>query len=612
MKTSTRLRPVSAAVVLATAGGFLAASPASAATPCKTNHFTRTFYPNTTFSGTPKKTDCDNVMQQDWGTGAPASGLPTNNFGVRYSLVRDFGNGGPFTFTTAARDGVRVYLDGVRKINIWKNVSTTQKKTVNVTIPSGKHTLRIDYVNWTGAANVSFAYAPRTSAAVDKTKPRTPVGITATYNTTTTKSTVRWSSNVDMDLAGYRVYRRLKGTAAYTKIAQTTGTSYVDTPHATGQVFYYEARAYDKAGNESTGTADLPVVTADKTAPARVVPTVTMGTDQTRESYLLTWKAVPDAARYRVLRLILHSGVPRVWTEVARTTGTTHTDYVPALGANIAYRVEAYDTAGNTAPASADDEVYPSAFWHPRLNDLTISYQGNNTALLQWTQPLDTFAIRWSNYRLHRTLSTDRPSGEATDSPEHCFSLSYRQEAGRLSFRCTATVTPGVTNNFTVEPYHDATMRALPSALTSVTVPAAPAPATGFQGLLDGNLVNLSWNPAAPGAVDHYEIHDGFWYPATTPGTKDRFYSLNRFNVPGDASSLRWPLLASPTSGTSLLPSPQTVRRRLLSSRRVSLRSCPRPADGIEGRRGGPRNGLQVHFGGRGPCARPTIGWPNG
>ncbi|MFB7484491.1 PA14 domain-containing protein [Streptomyces anulatus] len=576
MKTSTRLRPVSAAVVLATAGGFLAASPASAATPCKTNHFTRTFYPNTTFSGTPKKTDCDNVMHQNWGTGAPASGLPTNNFGVRYSLVRDFGNGGPFTFTTAARDGVRVYLDGIRKINIWKNVSTTQKKTLNVTIPSGKHTLRIDYVNWTGAANVSFAYAPRTSAAVDKTKPRTPAGITATYNTTTTKSTVRWSSNVDMDLARYRVYRRLKGTAAYTKVAQTTGTSYVDTPRATGQIFYYEARAYDKAGNESTGTTDLPVATADKTAPARVIPTVTMGTDQTRESYLLTWKAVPDAARYRVLRLILHSGVPRVWTEVARTTGTTHTDYVPALGANVAYRVEAYDTAGNAAPASADDESYPNASWHPRLNDVTISYQGNNTALLQWTQPLDTFAIRWSNYRLHRTLSTDRPSREATDSPEHCLSLSYRQEAGRLSFRCTATVTPGVTNNFTVEPYHDATMRALPSALTSVAVPAAPAPATGFQALIDGNVVNLSWDPAAPGAVDHYEIHDGFWYPATTPDTKDRFYSLNRFNVPGDATSLKWPLLASPDKSYVIVAvAADGTKKTLEQSPRIS---SPMPA----------------------------------
>ncbi|SCF77137.1 hypothetical protein GA0115255_105792 [Streptomyces sp. Ncost-T6T-2b] len=191
----------------------------------------------------------------------------------------------------------------------------------------------------------------------------------------------------------------------------------------------------------------------------------------------------------------------------------------------------------------------PTPSRHPRLNDVTVSYQGSNTALLQWTQPLDAFAIRWSDYRLHRTPGTDRPSGEATDSPEHCLSLRYRQEAGRLSFRCTATVTPGATNNFTVEPYHDATMRALPSAPISVTVPAAPAPATGFRGLLDGNIVDLSWNPADPGAVDHYEIHDGFWYPATTPDTKDRFYSLNMIKVPGDAGSFRWPYLASSNQG---------------------------------------------------------------
>ncbi|MEV3898591.1 hypothetical protein, partial [Streptomyces anulatus] len=275
-------------------------------------------------------------------------------------------------------------------------------------------------------------------------------------------------------------------------------------------------------------------------------------------------------------RLILHSGVPRVWTEVARTTGTTHTDYVPALGANIAYRVEAYDTAGNAAPASTADEVYPNAFWHPRLIDVTISYQGSNTALLQWTQPLDTFAIRWSDYRLHRTPSADRPSGEATDNAEHCRSLTYQQEADRLSFRCTATVTPGVTNNFTVEPYHDATMRALPSAPISVTVPAAPAPATGFRGILDGNRVNLSWNPAAPGAVDHYEIHDGFWYPATTPDIKDRFYSLNRYKVPGDATSLVWPLLASPDKWYVIVAvAPDGTKKTLEQSPRIP---APTPA----------------------------------
>ncbi|WP_405893562.1 PA14 domain-containing protein [Streptomyces sp. NBC_01527] len=102
--------------------------------------------------------------------------MPANNFGVRWSTTRDFGSGGPFTFTASSRDGIRVYLDGVRKVDLWKNVATTVSKTVNVTIPSGKHSLRVDFVNWTGAANVKFAYVPRTSATVDKVRPLVPTG----------------------------------------------------------------------------------------------------------------------------------------------------------------------------------------------------------------------------------------------------------------------------------------------------------------------------------------------------------------------------------------------------------------------------------------------------
>ncbi|WP_332871937.1 PA14 domain-containing protein [Streptomyces triticisoli] len=147
------------ALVLATTGGLLTAvaTPASAATTCASPVYKRQFFANTTFSGKPKKTDCDSKIDQNWGTKAPASGLPKDHFGVRWTVTRDFGSGGPFAFPVETRDGIRVYLDGVRKVNLWKNVSTTVKKTVNVTIPPGKHTLRIDFVNWTGAANVKFS-----------------------------------------------------------------------------------------------------------------------------------------------------------------------------------------------------------------------------------------------------------------------------------------------------------------------------------------------------------------------------------------------------------------------------------------------------------------------
>ncbi|MFD0396366.1 PA14 domain-containing protein [Streptomyces nogalater] len=123
--------------------------------------YLRQFFANTSFSGTPKRTDCDTAVNENWRTGSPGiSGIGADNFGVRWQITRDFGSGGPFTFTASGQDGIRVYLDGTRKIDLWKNGSGTVSRTVNVTIPRGTHTLRVDYVNWTGAATVNLAYTP--------------------------------------------------------------------------------------------------------------------------------------------------------------------------------------------------------------------------------------------------------------------------------------------------------------------------------------------------------------------------------------------------------------------------------------------------------------------
>ncbi|RSO03099.1 hypothetical protein DMH26_12655, partial [Streptomyces sp. WAC 05379] len=91
------------ALVLATAGGLLTtlATPASAAVTCNSPVFKRQFFANTAFSGTPKRTDCDTAIDQNWGTNAPATGLPKDNFGVRWTLTRDFGSGGPFALSAS-------------------------------------------------------------------------------------------------------------------------------------------------------------------------------------------------------------------------------------------------------------------------------------------------------------------------------------------------------------------------------------------------------------------------------------------------------------------------------------------------------------------------------
>ncbi len=345
-------RAATTAVVLATAGGLLTAvaAPASAATTCTSPVFKRQFFANTTFSGTPKKTDCDSAIDQNWGTGAPAAGLPSNNFGVRWTVTRDFGSGGPFTFTAEAQDGIRVYLDGKLKIDLWKNVSTTVKKAVNLTIPADKHSLRVDFANWTGTARVKFAYTPRTAATVDKVKPLAPTGAAVAYDKATGKAKLTWAKNKEMDLAGYRVYRRLKGTAfPATPLAATTSASYTDaTLPVTGAAYGYSIRAYDKAGNESTGTADLAVTTADRTAPA--APTG-LSTDSEPEGLWVGWGSVSGAASYRLYRATSAEGT---YTRVGSTTSqVSYVDASAAEGSAYYYRVTALDAVGNESARSA-------------------------------------------------------------------------------------------------------------------------------------------------------------------------------------------------------------------------------------------------------------------
>jgi fibronectin type 3 domain-containing protein len=350
MKPVTRTTSAAAtAVVLATAAGLLTAlaAPASATTTCTSPVYTRQFFANTTFSGTPKKTDCDNAIDQNWGTGVPASGLPQDNFGVRWSVTRDFGSGGPFALSASGLDGIRVYLDGVRKIDLWKNTSTTVSKTVDITVPSGKHTLRVDHVNWTGSARVKFGYTPRTSATVDKVRPLAPTGAAVTYDQATGKAEVTWAKNKEMDLAGYRVYRRLKGTAfGSTPIATASATSvsYTDaTLPVTGETYYYEVRAFDKAGNVSTGTADLGVTTADRTAPA--APAGLDIADTSEEGGLgIGWSAVPGATSYRVYRATSENGV---YAAVGGTDQLSYRDASAQVRTTYYYRVSALDAAGN-------------------------------------------------------------------------------------------------------------------------------------------------------------------------------------------------------------------------------------------------------------------------
>ncbi|MFJ9742801.1 fibronectin type III domain-containing protein [Streptomyces sp. NPDC101166] len=348
----TRRTAGAAVLSLVTAlSGLAFPATAQAAVTCSAGVWKAQYYANTTLTGTPKATVCDAAIAENYGLGDPAGvTLPRDNFGVRWSTTRDFGSGGPFDLTVAVQDGARVYLDGYRKIDLWRNVNQTQKKTLRLTVPRGIHTLRVDFAAFTGTADIAFAYKPVIGAAYDKTAPLAPSGLKAGYAAATLKATLAWSRNSELDLAGYSVYRRTGSTGAWSLRNSTpvTGVAFTDTPPATGAAYEYAVRAVDRSGNLSPLSALARVVSADKTAPA--APT---GLTATHDDFgaRLSWSAVSGASSYEVQRSTAPEGP---FSPVSTPTPSTAlTDVSAAGGMTYHYRVRALDAAGNASPYSA-------------------------------------------------------------------------------------------------------------------------------------------------------------------------------------------------------------------------------------------------------------------
>jgi len=527
----------STALVLATAGALLSttAPAASAATTCTSPVYKRQFFSNTAFSGTPKRTDCDTAVAENWGAKAPTTGLPKDNFSVRWTVTRDFGSGGPFTFTAAAQDGIRVYLDGKVKVNVWKNVTSTAKKTVNLTVPSGKHTLRIDYANWTGSANVTFGYAPRTSASVDKVKPLVPASPSVAYDKTTGKAKLTWAKNKEMDLAGYRVYRRPDGGSFGAKpIATTTATSYTDTQlPLTGEKFAYEVRAYDKAGNESAGTADMAVTTVDRVAPGVPQDPALISSTESK-GMRFGWSAVEGAVSYVVYRAPeVYKDVeyvPGTYTKIGSTVELSYRDASAVERAGYYYVVTAVDAAGNESARSQAvsgrlrDDVPP-----PAVTGLAVTPTEYGFELTWDANPAED--LTW--YRLYRGVMADYDEdgsetcylsvvreylpGDKTsltytansdsywytgllDGEEGCFLVDAVDNFGNSSFKWTGEGHAVLATEFDMRP-SVATPEGSPLELT----------ATGAQGD-EGNHLDWSWSADAQETTG-YRVQR--WNPAT-------------------------------------------------------------------------------------------------
>lgn len=108
-----------------------------------------------------------------------------------------------------------------------------------------------------------------TIKTIDFVAPASPAGLD--FTSTSSAITLFWTPNVEVDLAGYNVYRSTLVGGPYTKVSfelLRAGSRYVDEALALGSTFFYKASTVDLSGNESVLSAALQAWTTQPQLPA--------------------------------------------------------------------------------------------------------------------------------------------------------------------------------------------------------------------------------------------------------------------------------------------------------------------------------------------------------
>jgi chitodextrinase len=187
----------------------------------------------------------------------------------------------------------------------------------------------------------------------DTEPPSTPTDLTA--NGTYGQVSLAWTAATDnVGVVKYQIHRSTVSSFLpneENRIAEVTGTTYVNSPLAPG-VYFYKVVAEDGAGlkgpasNVASGT--VPADTTAPTAPTNLTAGVS-GSDIT-----LSWTAATDdvgVVRYNVHRGTTAGFTPGSGNRIAQPTGTSYTDSGLSPGTYY-YVVTAQDAVPNVGPPS--------------------------------------------------------------------------------------------------------------------------------------------------------------------------------------------------------------------------------------------------------------------
>jgi hypothetical protein len=150
------------------------------------------YWNNRDLSGAPALVRNDANVDFDWGTAAPAPGLPVDDFAARWTRTVTL-SAGIYRLYAQADDSVRVYLDGALIIDEWHG-STETTYSIDRAIDGGTHQFKIDYAEHSRDARGRFwwqkiADLPTPTVTATATQTPTPTATATTEPTPTATAT---------------------------------------------------------------------------------------------------------------------------------------------------------------------------------------------------------------------------------------------------------------------------------------------------------------------------------------------------------------------------------------------------------------------------------------
>jgi hypothetical protein len=112
------------------------------------------YYDNAQLRGGPALVRDDAEINFDWGEGAPAPWMPTDNFSAVWTRQVDF-TPGYYRLNSRSDDGVRVWLDNALVMDYWRTQDNAWNYADGFYL-AGLHTLKVEYYEGTGLAKMRF------------------------------------------------------------------------------------------------------------------------------------------------------------------------------------------------------------------------------------------------------------------------------------------------------------------------------------------------------------------------------------------------------------------------------------------------------------------------